>query len=186
MKINGTKIKADQVRAMWAYFEKYPGAVLQAWGRKWTRNAFLAAYVADQYPTAKLGKLRRVVARAKATTTDKAWHRAIDRALAGLLGGWIVTEHIGYVLITTDSGQTYTVNGFCNCQAGKNGNSKCKHRCATRLLALFRAPESAATVGASSAVPRTAAENTASAPTSSPTQSTYNRPRGSGRLAFVA
>ena len=74
---------------------------------------------------------------AKARTTDKRWLNAIDRAVEGA-STWIVTELHDCLLITSDSGETYRVNGSCNCRAGQLGQP-CKH------LALRRLREIAAT-----------------------------------------
>src|SRR5262245_32203559 len=65
------------------------------------------------------------------------WLQAIERAAEGLRGGWIVTEHIDHILITTSEEHTYKVNGRCNCQAAQNGDAICKHRAAKRLITLY-------------------------------------------------
>jgi hypothetical protein len=81
-------------------------------------------------------KLAHAVETAKSKTTDRYWLAAIDRASACLRSGWIYTEHTDHILITTDGG-TYTVNGVCNCKAAQNGDSKCKHRAAKRLIEMM-------------------------------------------------
>jgi hypothetical protein len=85
-------------------------------------------------------KLNQVVTEAKSHTTDARWLSAIDRAVAGILAGWVFTEHKDYWLITTEGG-TYKVNGVCDCKAGKNGDTKCKHRAFKRLITLYNETE---------------------------------------------
>src|SRR5262249_33966017 len=80
-------------------------------------------------------KLQRVASAAKARTTNKRWQAAIDKAVAGLLGGWIVTELQHSVAITTDGG-TYFANGSCQCKAFALG-MPCKHRAAARLIEIY-------------------------------------------------
>ena len=88
-------------------------------------------------------KLETVATLAKSKTTDRRWHLAVDRALAGMLSGWMITELVGYVLITTgeEDGKTHRVNGRCDCEASQHGNSVCKHRAAKRLLELYQSPQ---------------------------------------------
>jgi len=80
--------------------------------------------------------LKAIAAEAKTKTTEKRWHAAIDKAVAGLLGGWIVTELFDGIMVTTENG-TYHANGICQCRAFDNGQA-CKHRAAARLVALYR------------------------------------------------
>jgi|SRR5262245_41914584 len=75
---------------------------------------------------------------ARTRTNDKRWTNAINRAVEES-PSWIVTEHVGYILITSNSGETYRVNGHCNCKAGVLGQA-CKH------LAYRRLTEIAATI----------------------------------------
>lgn len=81
-------------------------------------------------------KLQRVASAAKAKTTNKRWQAAIDKAVAGLTGGWIVTELQHSVAITTESGETYFANGSCQCKAFALG-TPCKHRAAARLIEIY-------------------------------------------------
>src|SRR5262249_48302710 len=61
------------------------------------------------------------------------WINAIDKAVDGLLGTWIVTELVEGLLITTESGETYHANGACQCKAYQL-NQPCKHRAAAQLV----------------------------------------------------
>ena len=54
-----------------------------------------------------------------------------------------MTELVGKMAITTESGETYFVNGVCSCKAFANGMI-CKHRVAYRIVALYNeSPETA-------------------------------------------
>lgn len=88
-------------------------------------------------------KLQQIVAsaleRAKQNRPHKRWTAAILRASEALLSGaWLITELADSYLITTESGQTYHVNGNCDCKAGALGQA-CKHRAAVRLIELYQA-----------------------------------------------
>jgi hypothetical protein len=87
-------------------------------------------------------KLNAAIENAKSKTTDRRWLNAIDKAVVGLKGGWIVTELKDSVLITTESGNTYHANGVCQCKAYQ-AHTPCKHRAAARLLALMSETEAA-------------------------------------------
>ena len=89
--------------------------------------------------------LNQVITEAKAkAASNKRWLAAIDKAAAGLLGNWIVTELAHSVAITTESGETYFANGSCQCKAFTLG-TPCKHRAAARLIELYNeAPQSGA------------------------------------------
>jgi hypothetical protein len=76
----------------------------------------------------------------KAANGNRALINAIDKAAAGLRGGWIVTELMSGLLITSDSGETYKANGTCGCKAYANG-MVCKHRVAYRIVALYHEAE---------------------------------------------
>jgi hypothetical protein len=67
---------------------------------------------------------------------NKALLNAISKAAIGLRGAWIVTELVGKLAITTESGETYFANGVCGCKAFANG-MVCKHRVAYRIVALY-------------------------------------------------
>src|SRR5262245_9399060 len=70
-------------------------------------------------------------AKAKAAN-DPKWLRAIEKAAAGF-ESWIITEHFDHIMVTTESGNTYRVNGHCSCRAGVLGRP-CKHLAMRRLL----------------------------------------------------
>jgi|SRR5215470_17582566 len=86
----------------------------------------------------QIEKIKAAAEIAKARTSDKRWLNAIDKAVAES-ASWITTEHVGFILITSNSGETYRVNGHCNCKAGVLGQA-CKH------LAYRRLTEIAATI----------------------------------------
>jgi hypothetical protein len=90
--------------------------------------------------TINQAQFSKIVETAKAKVTDKRWINAIDRAVEGLNGGWIITELANSVAITTESGQTYFANGTCSCPAYNNGQP-CKHRALYRLLDLYHIEE---------------------------------------------
>ena len=68
---------------------------------------------------------------ARARTNNKLWLSAIDRAVSES-PAWVVTEHHDHILITSNSGETYRVNGHCSCRAGVLGKP-CKHLAYRRL-----------------------------------------------------
>ncbi len=79
-------------------------------------------------------KLERVASEAKIKAADSPrWINAIDKAVEGLTGAWIVTELVEGLLITTESGETYHANGKCECKAYQL-NQPCKHRAAAQLV----------------------------------------------------
>lgn len=77
------------------------------------------------------------MAAAKAKTNDKRWINAINKAVAGV-ESWIVTELRDGIIVTTDSGEIYRVNGYCSCRAAEFGQP-CKHPAPRRLLELYEA-----------------------------------------------
>jgi len=84
-------------------------------------------------------KFNEVAKAAKAKTNDKLWRNAIAKAVAGVVSGqWIITELADGIMVTTDSGETSHVNGYCSCRAAELGQP-CKHVCLRRLLDLYRA-----------------------------------------------
>src|SRR5215510_7802547 len=88
--------------------------------------------------------LKSVANAAKARTTDRRWHNAIDRAVAGVESGWwVVTELADCVAVTTETGKTYFSNGSCQCRAFELGQP-CKHRALARLIDLYNEAETAA------------------------------------------
>jgi hypothetical protein len=102
-------------------------------------------------------KFNSIVEAAKAKTNDKRWQNAIDKALAGVVSGWwIITELHDGIMVTTEGGRTYRVNGHCSCRAAELGQP-CKHIALRRLLDLYNEAETApaaepvATKGATSA-----------------------------------
>ncbi len=88
----------------------------------------------------EINKLKKAAAIAKSRTNDKRWLAAIDKAIAGVEnGGWIVTELVGKLAITTESGQTYFSNGVCQCASYvQGGKAACKHRALYRLYEIAR------------------------------------------------
>lgn len=88
-------------------------------------------------------KFNEVAKQAKARTNDKRWQNAIDKAVAGVVSGWwIVTELRDGIMVTTETGQTYRVNGHCSCRAAELGQP-CKHLVLRRLLDLYNETEAA-------------------------------------------
>jgi hypothetical protein len=67
---------------------------------------------------------------------NRALLNAIEKAATGLRGGWIVSELVDGLLITSDSGATYHANGTCGCAAYHNG-MVCKHRVAYRIVSIY-------------------------------------------------
>ena len=80
-------------------------------------------------------KFAAIVETAKASAANSPrWLAAIDKAVAGVTSGWwIVTELYNSVVITTETGKTYFVNGHCQCEAYRR-NQPCKHIALARLL----------------------------------------------------
>src|SRR5262249_21890793 len=66
---------------------------------------------------------------------NRRWIAAIDRAVAGLTGEWIVTELAHCLAVTTESGETYFANGSCQCQAHAL-RTPLKHRAAARPISM--------------------------------------------------
>jgi hypothetical protein len=79
-----------------------------------------------------INKIKQAAAIAKTRTNDKRWIAAIEKAVAGVESGWIVTELAHGIAVTTENG-TYFANGACQCKAFSNGQA-CKHRALARLL----------------------------------------------------
>jgi hypothetical protein len=80
---------------------------------------------------------------AKSKTASRAVHAAIERALTGLRGAWVVTELANCLANTSDSGATYFASAHtCQCPAFHSGQI-CKHRCAARLVTIARELETA-------------------------------------------
>jgi hypothetical protein len=97
-------------------------------------------------------KFNSIVEAAKAKTNDKRWQNAIDKAQAGVMSGWrIVTELHDGIMVTTETGQTYRVNGHCSCRAAELGQP-CKHIALRRLLDLYNESDRVATKGAAPVV----------------------------------
>src|SRR5262245_48380541 len=85
-----------------------------------------------------INQIKKAVEIARSRTNDRRWLNAISRAVSES-PAWIITEHVGYILITSNSGETYRVTGHCNCKSGMLSNP-CKH------LAYRRLAEIAATI----------------------------------------
>ena len=71
---------------------------------------------------------------------NSCWTNAIDKAVEGLKGGWIVTELFDGIMVTTESGKTYHANGKCECEAYLN-DMPCNHLALSRLLDLYHEAE---------------------------------------------
>lgn len=80
-----------------------------------------------------IDKIKKAAEIAKTRTNDRRWLAAIDKAVAGVESGWIVTELAHGIAVTTESGETYFANGACQCRAYANGQA-CKHRALARLI----------------------------------------------------
>src|SRR5262245_20744297 len=80
-----------------------------------------------------LNNLKKAVEIAKSRTNDKRWLAAIDKAVAGVESGWVVTELATCIAVTTESGKTYLANGVCQCEAYRRSTA-CKHRALYRLI----------------------------------------------------
>src|SRR5262245_60656760 len=78
--------------------------------------------------------LKAVASKAKTQTDNARWKAPIDKALAGVEAGWILTEMADSLAITTEGG-TYFANGICQCAAFHRGQP-CKHRALARLVEL--------------------------------------------------
>jgi hypothetical protein len=81
----------------------------------------------------EINKIKKAAEVAKSKTSDKRWINAIDKAVAGVESGWIVTELVHGIAVTTECGNTYFANGACQCKAFANGQA-CKHRALARLI----------------------------------------------------
>jgi hypothetical protein len=80
----------------------------------------------------EINKIKQAAEIAKTRTSDKRWIAAIDKAVAGVENGWIVTELAHGIMVTTEAG-TYLANGACQCKAFAHGQA-CKHRALARLV----------------------------------------------------
>src|SRR5262249_11414123 len=81
--------------------------------------------------------LNQVITEAKTKAAgNKRWIAAIDRAVAGLTGEWIVTELQHCLAVTTESVETDFANGSCQCKAFTLG-TPCKHRAAARIVEMY-------------------------------------------------
>jgi hypothetical protein len=80
-----------------------------------------------------LNNLKKAAEIAKSRTNDKRWLAAIDKAVAGVESGWIISELATCIAVTTESGETYFANGACGCKAFALGQA-CKHRALARLI----------------------------------------------------
>ena len=78
--------------------------------------------------------LAEVVATAKASASAyPRWIKAIDKAAVELATNPYIAMVDGDLIIASESGAVYHVNGVCDCQAGSFGQP-CYHRAAKRLL----------------------------------------------------
>jgi len=82
----------------------------------------------------QIENIKKAAETAKAKTSDKRWNAAINKAVAGVQNGWIVTELQNCIVVTTESGNTYRANDkHCQCRAFFQ-NQPCKHRSLYRLM----------------------------------------------------
>lgn len=64
------------------------------------------------------------------------WLNAINRAVAELVSNpWIERGELHGLVVASPSGNVYSANGVCQCQAYLHGNA-CWHRAAARLVRL--------------------------------------------------
>jgi hypothetical protein len=86
-------------------------------------------------------KIKAAAEIAKSKTSDKRWIAAINKAVAGVESGWIVTYETHGIMVTTENG-TYRANGSCQCKAFAV-NTPCKHRALARLVEMADEMEAA-------------------------------------------
>jgi hypothetical protein len=80
--------------------------------------------------------LNTVVATAKQrAASDPRWVRAIERAAIELANNPFIEISGDHLLIGSPSGNSYDVNGSCQCKAYLNGKQPCWHRSARQLIA---------------------------------------------------
>ena len=84
-------------------------------------------------------KFERVVAAAKAKTTDAKWLRAIDRAAKEIISGEMIVTVLAHGALITTANGTYAADGHCNCKAALYGHKECAHRAGARLMELYEA-----------------------------------------------
>ena len=92
----------------------------------------------------EINKIKKAAEIAKAKTSDKRWINAINRAVEGVENGWIITELVDGIMVTTENG-TYHANGVCQCKAYNLGQP-CKHRALYRLIQIASEIEEVAPV----------------------------------------
>ena len=78
----------------------------------------------------QINKIKTTAEIAKTKTSDKRWIAAINKAVAGVESGWIVTYETDGIMVTTENG-AYRANGICQCKAFAVGQA-CKNRAMDR------------------------------------------------------
>lgn len=72
------------------------------------------------------------------------WLAAIDRAVRELVSNpWITRGELHGLVLASPSGNVYSANGVCQCQAYQHGHP-CWHRAAARLVRLHDTHQAAA------------------------------------------
>ena len=90
----------------------------------------------------EINKIKKAAEMAKSRTNDKRWIAAIDKAVAVVESGWIITELATCIAVTTESGKTYFANGVCQCEAYRRSTA-CKRRALYRLTVIAAEMETA-------------------------------------------
>jgi hypothetical protein len=78
-------------------------------------------------------RLDAVVGAAFDATGETRWRTAIVKAARALKENPYISEQGGALLILSDSGEIYSANGVCQCNAYEKG-FPCWHRAAARLM----------------------------------------------------
>lgn len=84
--------------------------------------------------------LNSVVATALAKAAGTAWVSRIERAAVELASNPYIEIQGDHLLIASPSGNTYEVNGVCQCEAF-NHNRPCWHRAAKQLVYRYQQAE---------------------------------------------
>jgi hypothetical protein len=81
--------------------------------------------------------LEQVIATAKQSAAGTAWVSRIERAGIELATNPYIEVAGDHLLIGSPSGNTYEVNGVCQCQAYTHGSKPCWHRAAKQLIVRY-------------------------------------------------
>jgi hypothetical protein len=79
-------------------------------------------------------KLERVIQEAFNKTSSLRWQMAIARAKGELESNPYMHFDGRALLVLSPSGEIYSANGTCQCQAFQHGQQPCWHRAAARLV----------------------------------------------------